>query len=84
MDVHYKLPMDRIVGSAVQNPSGLDAEVTGTPRLVPGAVGNAIRLDCSKERIKVSGPGHRQECFGDLSLCRDGEKLRFIYVVLSI
>lgn len=69
--------MDRIARYAVQNPSGLDAKVTGSPRLVPGAVGNAIRLDCTVEKIKVSGPGHRQECFGDLSLCSKGNEYCF-------
>lgn len=75
MDVHYQLPMDRIVGSSVENPSGLDARVTGIPRLVLGAAGNAIQLDCAKEKVMVSGPGHRDECFGDLSLCPNGKTL---------
>jgi len=64
--------MDRIVGSSVENPSGLDARVTGSPRLLSGANGNAIRLDCAVEKVTVSGPGHRQECFGDLSRCPKG------------
>ncbi|XP_052814372.1 uncharacterized protein LOC128241470 isoform X5 [Mya arenaria] len=71
-DIHYQLPFDRMSEGQLVNPSGLDARVTGRPRLVPGVQGNALKVDCSSESVKVTGPGHRQECMGDLSLCPSG------------
>ncbi len=66
---HYILPMDHRVGAVLTNPSGLDARVIGNPEMVPGILDRAIRVDGRDDYIQVVGPGHRDECFGDLDLC---------------
>ncbi|KAL4216896.1 neuroligin protein binding [Mactra antiquata] len=72
VNTYYHLPMDVIEGDQILNPSGLDAKFTGSPHIVPAVLYTGMKLDCSRQYIKVSGPGHRYECFGDLSLCPDG------------
>ncbi|XP_053386148.1 uncharacterized protein LOC123539409 isoform X3 [Mercenaria mercenaria] len=69
---YYHLPMDVINNDMIPNPSGLDAEVTGSPQLVNGVMYKALRINGARQKVKVSGPGHRNECFGDLSQCPDG------------
>jgi hypothetical protein len=65
--------MDVLNVNTIPNPSGLDAQVTGSPQLVDGVVYKALRIDGARQKIKVSGPGHRNECFGDLTLCPEGK-----------
>ena len=72
-DMYYHLPMDVLNINMIPNPSGLDAQVTGSPQLVDGVVYKALRIDGARQKIKVSGPGHRNECFGDLNLCPEGK-----------
>lgn len=67
--------MDVIEGDQIPNPSGLDAKVTGNPQLVRGVVYKALKIDGARQKVKVSGPGHRNECFGDLSLCTEGKAI---------
>ena len=69
---HYSLPMDLLMGTTLLNPSGLDASAFGSPDMVRGVVGQAIRLDGRNSYVRVTGPGHRQECFGDLDKCPSG------------
>ena len=64
--------MDAVQDDTLVNPSGLDAKVTGDPDLVSGVVSKAIKIDGRTQKIKVSGPGHRNECFGNLKLCSNG------------
>lgn len=71
--ISYELPMDIMLGSTIINPSGLDASAVGSPDLVPGVIDRAIRLETPRQYMKVSGPGHRYECFGDLDLCNLGK-----------
>lgn len=72
---HYALPMDIMLGTTLINPSGLDASAVGAPALVEGVAGKAVQLNTPRQYVKVSGPGHRLECFGDLDLCNLGECL---------
>ena len=65
--------MDKIQDETLVNPSGLDAKVSGNPTLVPGVVDKALKIDGRTQKIKVSGPGHRNECFGNLRLCDTGK-----------
>ena len=65
--------MDIMLGTTIINPSGLDASAIGNPSLVRGVSGRAVELDTPAQYMKVSGPGHRYECFGDLDLCNLGE-----------
>ncbi|CAH1790210.1 unnamed protein product [Owenia fusiformis] len=71
---HYSLPMDIIFMDTVINPSGLDAQVRGAPKqITPGIKHQAISLEGKKYQfVRVAGPGHRYECFGDLSKCPEG------------
>ena len=72
--VHYLLPMDRISGTTVINPSGLDATAFGDPDIFsPGILRKAIRLDDKNQFVRAAGPGHRYECFGDLDKCPLGK-----------
>lgn len=64
--------MDRVSGTTLVNPSGLDATVFGVPSLTRGIQGNAIETNGRDKYIRVSGPGHRFECFGDLDKCPNG------------
>ena len=73
--------MNTLLGTSSLNPSGLDAEVGGNPRstrelpqVVRGAKGKALQIDATEQFLRVSGPGHRYECFGDLDLCPNGKK----------
>lgn len=70
---HYLLPMDEVVDTTIINPSGLDSKVMGNGRLVGGVQGSALRLNGRDSYVQVAGPGHRQECFGDLDKCPMGE-----------
>ena len=66
--------MDSLSGNTVNNPSGLDATVFGNPRLLSrGIKRQALRLDRPGEYLRVAGPGHRYECFGDLDRCNMGK-----------
>ena len=76
MTTSYHLPMDAIRDRTLVNPSGLDAKVSGNPQIVPGVVSNALKIDGRTQKIKVSGPGHRSECFGNLRLCNKGKWVR--------
>ncbi|BFZ21895.1 hypothetical protein BsWGS_24934 [Bradybaena similaris] len=69
---HYQLPMDSLDRDFVHNPSGLDARVYGNPELVRGIHEMALRLDGRSQWVRVSGPGHKKECFGDLDHCPKG------------
>lgn len=71
-DSYYHLPMDAFSDNKLVNPSGLDAKAIGAPEMVPGVKGQALQIDGQIQKVRVSGPGHRMECFGDLSLCPDG------------
>ena len=64
-----------MLGTTIINPSGLDASAVGSPSLVKGVSGRAVELDTPTQYVKVSGPGHRYECFGDLDLCNLGKNL---------
>ena len=71
--MHYELPMDHVLaGNRIVNPSGLDARVSGYATFVRGARARGLLVDGRNSYIRVSGPGHRHECFGDLSKCPDG------------
>ena len=65
--------MDRVRDETLVNPSGLDAKVTGNPEIVAGVVDKAMKIDGRTQKITVSGPGHRNECFGNLKLCKHGK-----------
>ena len=67
--------MDIMLGTTIINPSGLDASAVGSPSLVRGVSGRAVELDTPTQYVKVSGPGHRYECFGDLDLCNLGKSV---------
>ena len=67
--------MDIMLGTTIINPSGLDASAVGSPSLVRGVSGRAVELDTPSQYVKVSGPGHRYECFGDLDLCNLGKSI---------
>ncbi|CAG5122159.1 unnamed protein product, partial [Candidula unifasciata] len=69
---HYQLPMDSLDKDLIHNPSGLDARVYGNPQMVRGIHEMALRLDGRSQWIRVSGPGHKKECFGDLDHCPKG------------
>ena len=62
--------MDSLKGNLLEN-DDLEAYVHGLPILVPGVNNTAIEVD-SEKSITVSGPGHRAECFGDLTKCNQG------------
>ena len=80
-ETHYILPFDSFLADlTIDNPSGLDALSFGGPQLQDGILGRAIRLDNRNQYIEVAGPGHRDECFGDLDKCSDGE----CYVAFSL
>jgi hypothetical protein len=64
--------MDQISDSTVINPSGLDSQAVGDVQLVDGVRGKAAQLDGKNTYIRVAGPGHRYECFGDLDMCPMG------------
>ncbi|KAL3854429.1 hypothetical protein ACJMK2_013699, partial [Sinanodonta woodiana] len=72
---HYHLPMDTINGETLENPSGLDTRVIGQPQTGLGVMLNSLTIEGKTQWIKVSGPGHRTECFGDLDLCPLGYTL---------
>ena len=67
--------MDIMLGTTIINPSGLDASAVGSPSLVRGVSARAVELDTPTQYVKVSGPGHRYECFGDLDLCNLGKSV---------
>ena len=67
--------MDIMLGTTIINPLGLDASAVGSPSLVRGVSGRAVELDTPTQYVKVSGPGHRYECFGDLDLCNLGKSI---------
>jgi len=74
---HYELPMDHVLAAnLISNPSGLDARVSGHATFVSGARARGLLVDGRDSFIRVSGPGHRHECFGDLSKCPDGSRHR--------
>jgi len=65
--------MDHVLdGNHIANPSGLDARVSGHPVFVSGARDRGLLVDGRDSFIRVSGAGHRHECFGDLSRCPNG------------
>ncbi|CAL1547650.1 unnamed protein product [Lymnaea stagnalis] len=64
--------MDIIDGDLIQNPSGLASRVYGNPELVQGVHEMALKLDGRSQWIRVSGPDHKTECFGDLAHCPTG------------
>jgi len=68
--------MDAIKGRLLVNPSGLDSIVHHRPARVRGALNGAIQIDGKSQWVEVTGPGHRYECFGDLSLCPEGKYIR--------
>lgn len=70
---HYSIPMDQILDTTVINPSGMDTTAYGQVELVNGVRGQAIQLDAKNSYIRVAGPGHRYECFGDLDICPMGK-----------
>jgi len=77
--VHYELPMDSVLeGGRIVNPSGLDARLYGPLTLVDGPRGDGggggggLLVDGRDSFIRVTGPGHRHECLGDLNYCPDG------------
>jgi len=71
--VHYELRMDHVLdGNRIANPSGLDARLSGYATYVSGARDGALLVDGRDSFIRVSGAGHRHECFGDLSKCPNG------------
>lgn len=81
---YYHLPMDRVRDETLLNPSGLDAKIVGSPSLVPGVIDKAIEIDGRTQMIKVSGPGHRNECFGNLKLCKDGKVFILSFIVVAV
>jgi hypothetical protein len=75
-----------LTGNRIANPSGLDARAQGYPPLVRGPRRNAILLNGRDNHVRVSGPAHRHECFGDLDKCPLGKlgesftvEITFIY-----
>lgn len=76
--VHYTLPMDVIQGRTIVNPSGLDASVSGSVVPGRGIVRNAIQVNGRETYIRVTGPGHRLECFGDLDQCTLGIAVTYV------
>ena len=76
--------MDLITGDTIENPSGLDAMAVGQPTLIPGVQGKAIRLHTPEQYVRVSGPSHRQECFGDLDKCPNGRWRHNIFKLVPI
>jgi len=76
LSAHYQLPMDVMLsGGRIVNPSGLDARATGYPPFVRGVRHNAVQLNGRDNHVRVSGPAHRHECFGDLDKCPLGDSL---------
>ena len=70
---HYTIPMDQILDTTIINPSGMDTTAFGSVELVQGVRGQAVKLDGKNSYIRIAGPGHRYECFGDLDMCPMGE-----------
>ena len=69
--------MDHVLpGNRVLNPSGLDARLSGHATFVSGARYRALLVDGRDSFIRVSGPGHRHECFGDIDKCPNGRSRR--------
>ena len=69
--------MDHVLAAnRIANPSGLDARVSGHVTFVSGARARGLLVDGRDSFIRVSGPGHRHECFGDLSKCPNGSRRR--------
>ncbi|KAK6166927.1 hypothetical protein SNE40_023527 [Patella caerulea] len=68
----YHLPMDRLSGNGLINPSGMASTVHGNPQIVPGVVKQALELDGRVQYARIAGSSHRAECLGDLSKCPDG------------
>ncbi|GFR98028.1 LOW QUALITY PROTEIN: neurexin-2-alpha, partial [Elysia marginata] len=64
--------MDRVDRDLIVNPSGLDSRVYGGPSLVNGVHSSAIQLDGRGQYVRVAGPYHKRECFGDLDHCPKG------------
>ena len=77
---HYYLPMDSVYGEMLINPSGLDSSAIGRPKFTRGIINKALVMDTRHQYIKVTGPGHRYECLGDLDLCPLG-MLVFIFLI---
>lgn len=69
--------MDEIHHQMIENPSGLDAWAFGEPNRRDGIIQRAIEIDGRSKYIEVSGPGHRHECFGDLTKCLNGKSSFF-------
>lgn len=67
----------------LENFGGLDASIYGSKSFVPGVNNSAVRLDGLMDYIVVSGPSHRFECFGDLTLCDDGRSVVKIKIKLG-
>jgi len=83
VSVHYELPMDLVLaGNRIANPSGLDSRVSGYTTFVSGARDRGLMVDGRDSFIRVSGPGHRHECFGDLSKCPNGNSN--VYVIADV
>lgn len=64
--------MDQILETTIINPSGMDTSAIGNVQLVDGVTNQAIKLDGQNSYVRIAGPGHRYECFGDLDLCPMG------------
>lgn len=81
--VHYRLPMDVVLpGNLIANPSGLDARLSGHVTFVMGPRNRGLLVDGRDSFIRVSGPGHRHECFGDLTRCPNGRRLKQLTAVI--
>ena len=48
--------------------------MTSDVLFLAGVKRGALRLIGANQTAQVAGPGHHYECFGDLSLCRKGER----------
>jgi len=82
--VHYELRMDHVLsGNRIANPSGLDARVSGYVTYVSGARDGALLVDGRESFIRVSGPGHRHECFGDLGKCPNGRRHCSVFIAAT-
>lgn len=80
---YYELPMDEIKVQRLVNPSGLDAKAYGSPTFRRGIRNQALVLDGKDKYIRVSGPAHRSECFGDLDQCPSGKLYSLTNIVPS-
>ncbi|CAE1310992.1 unnamed protein product [Acanthosepion pharaonis] len=72
----YYLPMDAYQNGTLKNPSGLYVNVFGGPKFTRGVLNRALVIR-GHQWIRVAGPAHRQECFGDLDLCPEGYTISF-------